>query len=373
MKHIIAMVLLLSSSMTYAGSYTYRQDGGMTFGWQSSDMFTLFSVANTVMKITTKEVDSSDSHHSTTWLKGWSLASNATFYGLYPYSSEYKSMTYDALPVSYTSQTQTGNDKASHLAAYDYMTSQTTSSDDAMSMTYKHLGCIMRIAAYVPEDKAFTSLTLTAMDDTEWFTTEATVNATNDVMTPTATATTATLELSNVVVAAGDSLIAYVMTAPTTAPEGKSMLLTINAEDGTALQTYVKGCTMQTGKVYPVSVGNENYFRHQTGGNANGVETPFSLQVGTEESTPTDLNQIMDIATYGADFTADTEHKMKSFLLGDVDLDGVVDVTDAVIVINHYQARTTDELDLNIADVNGDGEIDVTDAVGIINIYQNKQ
>ena len=130
---------------------------------------------------------------------------------------------------------------------------------------------------------------------------------------------------------------------------------------------------MQTGKVYPVSVGNENYFRHQTGGNANGVETPFSLQVGTEESTPTDLNQIMDIATYGADFTADTEHKMKSFLLGDVDLDGVVDVTDAVIVINHYQARTTDELDLNIADVNGDGEIDVTDAVGIINIYQNKQ
>lgn len=57
------------------------------------------------------------------------------------------------------------------------------------------------------------------------------------------------------------------------------------------------------------------------------------------------------------------------YKIGDVDKDGVVDVTDAVIVNDHYIKGTTDELDYSIADVNKDNVVDVSDVVGIIQIY----
>lgn len=59
--------------------------------------------------------------------------------------------------------------------------------------------------------------------------------------------------------------------------------------------------------------------------------------------------------------------------IGDVDADGTVDVTDAVILIGHYLQDTTDKLKLPVADINKDNVIDVTDAVGIIQIYLNNQ
>ena len=213
---------------------------------------------------------------------------------------------------------------------------------------------------------------LTTKDNTSWFATEATVNATNNTMTTTATASTATLSLSDVAVATDDYLTAYIMMAPADLT-GKTLALTLTASDGSVLQAYITGCNMQQGRVYSITLGTDNYFRLQPAsyqGDAISQNYQQSLTEGFDE--PTD-NQITEVAAYAPDFMADAENKMVAVLLGDVNVDGVVDVTDAVIVINHYQARTTEELDFNIADVNGDGEIDVTDAVGIINIYQNKQ
>jgi hypothetical protein len=123
--------------------------------------------------------------------------------------------------------------------------------------------------------------------------------------------------------------------------------------------------------VYPVSVGKENYFKLSTSGSNDNSEEVLSLQADIEENKPTDT-QITTATAYATDFTLDAENELKPFLLGDVNLDGVVNVTDAVIVINHYQARTTEELDFNVSDVNGDNNINVTDAVGIINIYQSR-
>lgn len=62
-----------------------------------------------------------------------------------------------------------------------------------------------------------------------------------------------------------------------------------------------------------------------------------------------------------------------TYLVGDVDEDGVVDVTDAVIVNEHYIKGTTHELKSAIADVNRDGVIDVSDVVEIIQKYLNKR
>jgi hypothetical protein len=278
-----------------------------------------------------------------------------------------------ALPVSYTGQTQTANGNLAHLAAYDYMVAQTTTTETEANFTFIHYGSIIRFACYVPTSATFSSLSITSKAEDAIFTTEATMNLTNQTITSTATNKKATLTLSNITVEAGDSLIAYMMLPPTDL-SGKAIMISLNATDGSALRTYIAGVNTQAGKVYPVSIGRENYFRTQrqtTPGEESDTEEILSLQLDIEDNGTTDT-QITTATAYAPDFTTDANHKLKPFLLGDVNLDGTVDVTDAVLVINHYQARTTEELDFNIADVNGDDVIDVTDAVGIINIYQRR-
>ena len=336
MKKLLTAILLLSMSVAHAGNYAYQPDGRMSFEWNSNEAVELFSTAGTIMKATIVSVDDNDKHWCNASGNGWAYASNVTFYCFAPYSLYHKlaQSPYTALPVTYTNQTQSANGNTEHLAAVDYMAAQTASTDDALSIPYNHLGCIMRIAE---------------------------------------TTTTATLSLNNITVASGDSLITYLMLPPTDLT-GKSLLLTATAKDGTTLQTYIEGCNMLAGKVYPVNVGEKNYFRASEDSGNTGGDDPqvLSLNLGFDEQyAPTD-NQILIATTYAPDFNLDTENTMKPFLLGDANFDGTVDVTDVVLVVNHYQADTTDELDLNVCDIDGDGVIDVTDVVGIVNIYHSK-
>lgn len=59
--------------------------------------------------------------------------------------------------------------------------------------------------------------------------------------------------------------------------------------------------------------------------------------------------------------------------LGDVNDDGSVNISDAVMLINHYLNGTTGELSFSVADVNKDGVVNVSDAVEIVNRYLNNQ
>ena len=53
---------------------------------------------------------------------------------------------------------------------------------------------------------------------------------------------------------------------------------------------------------------------------------------------------------------------------GDANGDGVINMTDAVVVTNRFHNISTPECPLN-ADANGDGVINMTDVVVIINLY----
>lgn len=54
-------------------------------------------------------------------------------------------------------------------------------------------------------------------------------------------------------------------------------------------------------------------------------------------------------------------------LLGDVNEDEVVNVTDAIELINSILANKTSSLNIKLCDMNKDGEVNVTDAIEIIN------
>lgn len=59
-------------------------------------------------------------------------------------------------------------------------------------------------------------------------------------------------------------------------------------------------------------------------------------------------------------------------VLGDINGDGRVTVTDAVGIVNHVLHRTPSVFITKAADVNGDGSISVSDAVKVVNIVLNK-
>ena len=61
-----------------------------------------------------------------------------------------------------------------------------------------------------------------------------------------------------------------------------------------------------------------------------------------------------------------------NYVRGDVDSDGVVDLADAVLVINYYVGKPITIFNNYAADVDGDGVIDLADAVKIINYYVGK-
>ena len=60
------------------------------------------------------------------------------------------------------------------------------------------------------------------------------------------------------------------------------------------------------------------------------------------------------------------------FLLGDVNRDEEVNITDAIDLIN-YLLSDTGDIDLLAADVNEDSEINITDAIELINYLLNDQ
>ena len=58
--------------------------------------------------------------------------------------------------------------------------------------------------------------------------------------------------------------------------------------------------------------------------------------------------------------------------LGDVNQDDAVDVTDAVLIIDHILMKNPSNFEASLADVNGDNEIDVTDVVMVIDAILGK-
>jgi len=63
-----------------------------------------------------------------------------------------------------------------------------------------------------------------------------------------------------------------------------------------------------------------------------------------------------------------TYKKTSDVLVGDVNSDGTVDISDYIGVANHILGNTPAGFDMDAADVNNDGEIDISDYIGVANI-----
>lgn len=62
-----------------------------------------------------------------------------------------------------------------------------------------------------------------------------------------------------------------------------------------------------------------------------------------------------------------------SFVLGDVNHDENVDISDVVMISNYILGNTNDNFHIEESDITGDGIIDISDVVALVNIILNDE
>lgn len=256
-NRLIGILTLLFAMVVsvMATDYVYVPKHGVEVAWNADDVFGIYTPSSTCLEFKYSEL-AGDSHSASVVCPGWALGSGRSYTAYSPYNVDIELARYPvtALPFSYDGQKQTTNNSLAHLAAYDFQSGQTTTTDDAAIFDMTHLGCILRIACYMPKRTIVTGVTLSA--DAPLFASQVTADITNNSLSTVKTSETVSLGIDNVIVQAEDSLVAYVMIAPVDL-SGKELTLTIN---GTITRTAtLKGTKLQAGKVYPISIGTMNY------------------------------------------------------------------------------------------------------------------
>ena len=103
----------------------------------------------------------------------------------------------------------------------------------------------------------------------------------------------------------------------------------------------------------------------------------YVLDTATEGDSQIDLKQIFVTTEGGVTRYLNTSQstitvEAVNYIRGDVNGDGIVNVTDAVAIINYILKKVQGNFILEAADMNDDGIINVTDAVQVINVILKK-
>lgn len=194
-------------------AYTISDANGFGTVWAARDVLDVYSIGGDRNYFIISEGEGTTSAKFICFLG----LRGEKFAAYYPFSMDYYTFKRTAIPVSYLEQTQDGNNTTSHLAAVDFMAAAGTkqSASGSVNMSFKHVGCLLRMQFTMPKAGTFTSVTI-ATDDGN-FTTEGTVNLTDatPALSATSTDTELTLGLTNVQTTADNQTITlFMMVAP---------------------------------------------------------------------------------------------------------------------------------------------------------------
>lgn len=146
---------------------------------------------------------------------GWALKTSTSYTAYSPFNraNYYNDVT--KLPVSMLGQKQVGNGSSAHIGKYDLQIAKGETPDNGkITFDFEHQVCFIRMDLTAPVAGTWKSITLKSDAD---FTTEATMDLTQDVpvITPKSTANSVTLELENVTTTDDDlTITAYMVVLP---------------------------------------------------------------------------------------------------------------------------------------------------------------
>lgn len=260
----------------------YTVDGsGFHFSWVEGDALGIYPVGGDQVKF---PISNGDGSAIATFDGGaWKLRSEYQYAAYYPFSANNYTISENALPASFTGQTQNGNGSTAHLGAYDYLACAATAPDASggVDLTMKHLGAFLRLQLTMPKADTFSSVELTS--DGAKFVTAGTfdLTAATPAITPTATSSTFSINLINVATTEKDQVITvYAIVAPANLGAGNITVSVHGSGQTTYVQT-VPGKNFVARSAYNIAVNN-----FPSGTNASGEdvswEEPANMENGHE-------------------------------------------------------------------------------------------
>lgn len=257
----------------------YTVDGsGFHFQWTDGDALGIYPVGGDQVKF---PISNGDGSASASFDGGaWKLRTEYQYAAYYPFSVDNYKIDQKALPVSFTGQTQNGDNSTAHLGAYDYLACAATAPDGSggVDLTMKHLGAFLRLELTMPKADTYSSVVLES--DGAEFVTAGTFDLTSatPAITPTATSSTYTINLTNVSTTEKNQIITvYTIVAPDDLSTS-NIKVTVH---GTGQTTYVQtviGKNFAARSAYNIAVDN-----FPSGTNASGEDVSWDRGLtGTE-------------------------------------------------------------------------------------------
>ena len=189
--------------------------------------------------------------------KGWALKDGYTYASYYPYIGK-AYLDRNAVPVSYTGQTQVGNASMEHLGGYDYMVATPTAPEfGSAKFTFKHISALVQLKLTIPQPATLTSVKL--VTDTKAFAVEGKINimAETPGITPVTSASDVKLDLKDIKTTEANQVVTLYMMLPPADLSGQTLKAVVVSDKGTqdiALETR----NFKAGTAYALSGEMEN-------------------------------------------------------------------------------------------------------------------
>ena len=232
MRKTLSYILLwmLGSLNASAVGYTYNVNKGISFSWQYDDAIGVYTTKGTRIKHWALSV-SNDGKAASFSSYGWSLVENRKYYLYYPYNDSYflNDTPITNLPITFEGQVQSENKSLLHLAAYDYMIGEGNTEETTADFKLNHLCSVIRIEYVSPKSAVYTNVALKTTDNL--FCRTADMNLETQSINPIGKERYASLQLDNIEVDEGDTLVAYMVVAPVDL-SGWDVKLAITSDDG---------------------------------------------------------------------------------------------------------------------------------------------
>ena len=239
---------MLGSLNASAVGYTYNVNKGISFSWQYDDAIGVYTTKGTRIKHWALSV-SNDGKAASFSSYGWSLVENRKYYLYYPYNDSYflNDTPITNLPITFEGQVQSENKSLLHLAAYDYMIGEGNTEETTADFKLNHLCSVIRIEYVSPKSAVYTNVALKTTDNL--FCRTADMNLETQSINPIGKERYASLQLDNIEVDEGDTLVAYMVVAPVDL-SGWDVKLAITSDDGEEINFDVLANELRAGKLY---------------------------------------------------------------------------------------------------------------------------
>lgn len=255
----------------------YTVDGsGFHFQWADGDALGIYPVGGDQVKF---PISSGDGSASASFDGGaWKLRSEYQYAAYYPFSADNYTIDQKTLPVNFTGQTQNGNGSTAHLGAYDYLACAATAPDanGGVDLTMKHLGAFLRLQLTMPKADTYSSVILES-DGAEFVIAGIfDLTATTPAITPTATSSTYTINLTNVATTEKNQIVTvYAIVSPANL-SANNITITVHGTGQTTYVQTVPGKNFAARSAYNIAV--ESF---PGGTNASGEDVSWEDPVAT--------------------------------------------------------------------------------------------